>query len=203
MNYQVVILSEDSVFARMLEIEFTACHLKVLATSALETGDFADILILDLDSSAVPTSEQYRTLIGFSRRPATAAEDARSCSMILRRPFRVSLLRREVLAQTGMGVPTVEMGYEPHERSLKLDPEARALHCDRQTVVLSPQEFRILQCLLEHRGRAVSRAKLSELIGTAAGNKTDVYICYLRRKTDNLPGGRLIRTVRGEGYMIK
>jgi hypothetical protein len=203
MNYQVVILSEDAVFARMLELEFEACHLKILATSALEAGDFAEILILDLDSVESPPSEQYRTLIGFSRRPATAAEDARSCSMILRRPFRVSLLRREVLAQTGMGVPTSEMGYEPHERSLKLDSKTRTLHCDRQKIAMSPQEFRILQCLLEHRGRAVSRAKLSELIGTAAGNKTDVYICYLRRKTDKLPGGRLIRTVRGEGYMIK
>ncbi len=203
MNYQAVILSNDSVFARMLEIEFASCHLNVLATSELQTEDFAEILILDLDSSAVPPSEQYRTLIGFSRRPATAAEDARSCSMILRRPFRVSLLRQEVLAQIGMCLPSDGMDYESHERSLKLDSETRTLRCGRQSVSLSPQEFRILQCLIEHRGRAVSRAKLSALIGQTTGNKTDVYICYLRRKTDSLPGGRLIRTVRGEGYMLK
>ena len=205
MHYQVVILSQDAVFARMLELEFAGLRLKVKSTDSFEETENADVLILDLDSASAPASGCCRKVIGFSRRPAMSAEDARSCSMILRRPFRMSLLRREVLTQTGEG--TVYMEPEPAAtrsaaREIRIDPESRTLHCGGSLVTLSPQEFRVLQCLMENRGRPVSRARLAERIGQSDGNKADVYICYLRRKTDGLPGGRLIRTVRGQGYCI-
>lgn len=216
MHYQVVILSEDAVFVRMLELEFAHRGMSVLTASALDEPDSADVLILDLDSAYAPPPGRYRKMIGFSRRPAITAKDARSCTMILRRPFRLSLLRREVLAQTGYPAP--QLGYpvpqteaapllprparQPERRRITLNEADRTLRCDGQTVSLSPQEFRLLRLLLEQRGKTVSRAALAEAIGAAAGNKTEVYICYLRRKTDGLPSGRLIRTVRGEGYCV-
>ena len=208
---KIVILSEDAVFARMLKLEFELLHLHTAAVASMEAHDIADVLILDLDSAVAPQPEQYRVMIGFSRRPATSSEDARSCSMILRRPFRMSLLRREVLAQTGMGKPfeTAERPPEPtvafypdQDPELYLEPADRALISGGKKIVFSQQEFRILQCLLENRGKPVSRETLADLIGQNGGNKTEVYICFLRRKTDGLPGGRLIRTVRGAGYMI-
>lgn len=205
MRYQVVILSQDAVFARMLELELTALRLTVKSTDSFEEADSADVLILDLDSASAPVSGCCRKVIGFSRRPAMSAEDARSCSMILRRPFRMSLLRREVLTQTGEGTAYTEPRPMPMKqvvRELRIDSETGTLHCNGSSVSLSPQELRVLQCLMENRGMPVSRALLAERIGQSDGNKTDVYICYLRRKTDGLPGGRLIRTVRGQGYCV-
>ncbi|MBE6634170.1 MAG: winged helix-turn-helix transcriptional regulator [Ruminococcaceae bacterium] len=205
MNYQVMVLSEDTVFARMLELEFSYLHLQAGSASSMDPSDRTDVLILDLDSASAPMAACYRKMIGFSRHSATAAEDAGNCSMILRRPFRMSLLRREVLAETG-GELTWATNEPPQksavERRIVLDEGARAMICDGKRIALSPCEYRIMECLLKKRGAAVTREELSELIGYSETNKTDVYVCYLRRKTDDLPGGRLIRTVRGKGYMI-
>ena len=206
MQYQVVVLSGDTSFARMLELEFSNLQVSVMATVELRDEDGAEVLILDLDSASAPPSDQYRKMIGFSRRPAMTSPDARSCSMILRRPFRMSLFRQEVLAQLERDFRTEGFpwrGCAPEKRRIVLDEEKQRLLCDGQEISLTPKETAVLKCLLEYRGTAVSRARLSEIVGSAEkGNEADVYVCYLRRKTDGLPNGRLIQTVRGKGYQI-
>jgi len=83
-------------------------------------------------------------------------------------------------------------------------------------VTLTNREFALLEYLMLHRGRVVSRAALLEQVwnaGTEAGtNVVDVYVNYLRRKLGDPPGhgeagadkgaAPLIRTVRGLGYSI-
>ena len=69
-------------------------------------------------------------------------------------------------------------------------------------VALTPNELAVVSLLLEHRGFPVSRQAIAERIGTSDTNKTDVYVCYLRRKLTELTPLPLIRTVRGKGYMI-
>lgn len=59
-----------------------------------------------------------------------------------------------------------------------------------------------MQCLLEHRGESVSRDEISTVIGESSANKTEVYICFLRRKLEETFGDRIIKTVRGKGYTI-
>lgn len=203
---RVVILSEDTVFARMLELELLQLQIQAVAMTRLQDNVQADVLILDLDSAAAPPSEQYRRLIGFSRHSAMNAPDACRCSMILRRPFRMSLLRREVLAQLEQNgsFPVVPMRAPvPEKRQILLHKEEQIMVCDGQAVELTPTELAIMERLISRRGEAVSRAALAEAAGCGQnGNEIDVYICYLRRKTDALSGGRLIRTVRGKGYQI-
>ena len=183
-------------------------QISALATSELQNGDRADVVILDLDSASAPPSDQYKRMIGFSSRPAMTSPDARCCSMILRRPFQMSLLRREALVQldrkwTGAAeIPFRRVS--PERRQIKLDQNGSKLICDGREILLTPKEFAVLGCLLEHRGAPVSRGNLAEAIATGGeGNETDVYVCYLRRKTDGLPNGRLIQTVRGKGYQIQ
>ena len=60
----------------------------------------------------------------------------------------------------------------------------------------------MMECLLSAHGQAVTRAMLDEAIGASAANKTDVYICLLRKKLEALTGNPTIRTVRGVGYRI-
>lgn len=204
MHYRVVILSEDPVFARMLELEIAGMRVSVTSASRMEETDSADVLILDLDSVAAPASEHYRKMIGFSRRPAVVSQQARSCSLILRRPFRMSLLRREVLAQLeleGEGERVI-LPASPEKRSIRLLEDEQLLECDGRRIPLTPNEQAVLRLLLRHRGSPVSGKALAAEIGCAEGNEAVVYVCYLRRKTDELPGGRLIRTVRGKGYQI-
>ena len=207
MEYQVVVLSEDTVFGRMLELEFAHRGLTVQVSPTLAEGDRADVLILDLDSALAPPAEKSRKMVGFSRRPAISAKDARSCSMILRRPFRMSLLRREVLLPADATPPPEPEKplpvVFPRRREVILTEKGRRLTCEGKTAVLSKQEFRIMRLLLQKRGQVVTREELLEVIGPGSDNRVEVYICYLRRKTDRFPAGRLIRTVHKKGYRVE
>ena len=208
MEYQVAILSTDSVFARMLEIEFKILNLSVLVADGLNSRDQSQVVLLDLDSAAPPPAGCYRQMIGFTRDSALLTVDShRQCSMILHRPFEVRLLRREVLSCLSQDSAT-PISYLPKAeikgaREVLLDTEKKTFTSDTgQEISLTPVECKLMACLLENRGSTVSKEELAALIGESSANKTEVYICYLRRKTDTQGGMRLIRTVRGKGYRI-
>ena len=213
MEYQVAILSADAVFARMLELEFSMLGLRTLSCGAMADTDSASVVVLDLDSAEPPAS--CETVIGFTRNSALVKIDThRHCSMILHRPFEVRLLRREVMAALGIleghsVTQSVEKKREEEEEKEKekefrlfLDEDRSLLLAEDREIALTPIEMRMMKHLLEHRGETVSKEALTSLIGDSASNKTEVYICYLRRKTDSPNGMRLIRTVRQRGYRI-
>ncbi|MCU7923861.1 MAG: response regulator transcription factor [Candidatus Thiodiazotropha sp. (ex Dulcina madagascariensis)] len=86
---------------------------------------------------------------------------------------------------------------------LELDPAARCLTKGGEEIKLGANEFTILEYLLTHQGRILSRQSLEEsLYGWDEGvesNAVEVYIHHLRKKL----GKDLIRTVRGIGYTIQ
>jgi DNA-binding response OmpR family regulator len=73
-------------------------------------------------------------------------------------------------------------------------------------VELTNKEFALLEYLLLNRGRCVSRVDLLDSIWkmepAQTTNIVDVYVNYLRRKLFDSPPGQLVRTVRGQGYMV-
>jgi DNA-binding response OmpR family regulator len=75
-----------------------------------------------------------------------------------------------------------------------------------EPAALTNKEFALLEYLLLHRGRAVSRATLLERVWNmdpdGATNVVDVYVNYLRRKLKDTGPVPLIRTIRGQGYAI-
>ena len=88
--------------------------------------------------------------------------------------------------------------------SLELNRIEQSVEQDQSAVALSRREFSLLEFLMLHRGRCVSRATLLERVWNASDavntNVVDVYINYLRRKLG--AGGALIETVRGQGYRM-
>lgn len=74
-------------------------------------------------------------------------------------------------------------------------------------IELTPREFEILNYLVEHSGKIVTRKQLMEEVWRApydsSSNVVDVYMKYLRDKLDAGSGRKLIRTVRGMGYVIE
>jgi two-component system response regulator MprA len=74
-------------------------------------------------------------------------------------------------------------------------------------IKLTPREFSLLKFLMRHKGRVLTRKMILERVwGYDAGVQSrvvDVYIGYLRDKIDKGSEKKLIRTVRGFGYMIK
>ena len=90
---------------------------------------------------------------------------------------------------------------------LELDLGTREVRRDGTPIELTPKEFAVLEYLMRHAGRVMSRTLITEYAwgyhfdpGT---NIVDVVINHLRKKIDAGHGRKLITTVRGVGYVIK
>ena len=87
-----------------------------------------------------------------------------------------------------------------------MDRAAREVRVGGERVELSAKEFALLEYLLRHRGRVVSRGELTEHVWDAAfdpsSNVVDVTVYRLRRKIDGDRPDRLLHTVVGSGYVL-
>ena len=76
-----------------------------------------------------------------------------------------------------------------------------------QTIELQPREFSLLEYLMRHSGRVVSKTMILEHIWNyhfdPQTNVVDVLVCRLRNKIDRDFEQKLIHTIRGVGYVIK
>lgn len=89
---------------------------------------------------------------------------------------------------------------------LRLDLNHKSATREGRDLGLTPTEFGLLRYLAEHAGQVVSRTRLlADVWGKNFDpntNLVEVYIAYLRRKVDDPFGDRLIRNIRGFGYVL-
>jgi two-component system copper resistance phosphate regulon response regulator CusR len=90
---------------------------------------------------------------------------------------------------------------------LELDQGTREVRRAGELIELTPKEYAVLEYLMRHNGRVMSRTLITEYAwgyhfdpGT---NIVDVVINHLRKKIDAKHDKKLISTVRGVGYMIR
>jgi two-component system response regulator MprA len=90
---------------------------------------------------------------------------------------------------------------------LSLDPETRDVRRGDRSISLTRTEFSLLELLLTNPRRVLSRAQILEQVWgydfPTTGNALEVYVGYLRRKTEADGESRLIHTVRGVGYVLR
>ena len=89
---------------------------------------------------------------------------------------------------------------------LTADPGALEATLEGQPLTLSPTEFQLLARLMERPGRVLTRDQLLELLKGGADEAfdraIDVQVSRLRQKLGEVWGHRLIKTIRGVGYML-
>jgi DNA-binding response OmpR family regulator len=94
----------------------------------------------------------------------------------------------------------------PQMSQLTLNREEYRVMRGARRIDLTPREFAILEYLMEHVGKPVSRAALLRDVWNMPFDPTtnivDVYMKYLRDKVDLDGEVKLIRTVRGVGYVL-
>ena len=90
---------------------------------------------------------------------------------------------------------------------LELDVGSREVHRAGRPIELTPKEYAVLEYLMRHPGRVMSRTLITEYAwdyhfdpGT---NIVDVVINRLRKKVDSGAEKKLLHTVRGVGYVIR
>lgn len=90
---------------------------------------------------------------------------------------------------------------------LSLDPVTREVSRGTRAISLTRTEFSLLEMLMANPRRVLTRGRILEEVWgydfPTSGNALEVYIGYLRRKTEADGEPRLIHTVRGVGYVLR
>ena len=129
------------------------------------------------------------------------------------KPFDFGELLARLRAVMRRGLPEPEPGPPADEISdaavndLELDAATYVAIRAGRPVQLTAREFAVLECLARRPDRVVPRSELlTEVWGAdfdGSANVVDVYVGYLRRKLERSFESRLIRTVRGVGFMLE
>jgi two-component system, OmpR family, response regulator MprA len=90
---------------------------------------------------------------------------------------------------------------------LTLDPATREVTRDGRVIRLTRTEFSLLELFLRHPRQVLDRARILEEVWgydfPTTANSLEVYVGYLRRKTEAEGEPRLLHTVRGVGYSLR
>ncbi len=90
---------------------------------------------------------------------------------------------------------------------LTLNSLTRQAHRGERELQLTKTEFDLLELLMQQPGAVVSRETIYETIWgynfETSSKSLDVYIGYLRRKTEEEGESRMVYTIRGVGYTVK
>jgi two-component system response regulator MprA len=90
---------------------------------------------------------------------------------------------------------------------LELDPGTREVRRGGEPIELTRTEFSLLELFIRNPRQVLTRSIIFERVWGYdfgyASNSLDVYIGYLRRKTEAGGRPRLIHTVRGVGYALR
>ena len=129
----------------------------------------------------------------------------RGCDDYLTKPFAFAELLarvRALLRRKGR-----EPAGELRVADLVLDPVTHAVSRGGKKVDLTAKEYALLEYLMRHADRVVTRTMISEHVWDyhfdPMTNVIDVYVNHLRGKIDVDSSQKLIHTIRGVGYILR
>jgi two-component system response regulator MprA len=196
------------------DVELAADGAQALANLA---GLGADVVVLDVLMPVVDGVTVCRRLrTSGDRTPILmlTARDAVSDRVVglnagaddyLTKPFALEELLARVRALLRRSSPD-------HDGSLRvgdlmLNPRTRQVTRDDRAVELTRTEFALLELLMRNAGMVLTRDTIRERVwgfdDDYGSNTLDVYVGYLRRKTEAGGEARMIHTVRGVGFVLR
>ncbi|HKN96943.1 MAG TPA: response regulator transcription factor [Pseudonocardiaceae bacterium] len=130
----------------------------------------------------------------------------------LPKPFALEELLarlRALLRRAAAESDSLASGAPPAMRfaDLELDPGTRDVRRGERSISLTRTEFALLELFMAHPKQVLTRSRILEDVWgydfPTSGNALEVYVGYLRRKTEAGGESRLIHTVRGVGYVLR
>jgi two-component system response regulator MprA len=126
----------------------------------------------------------------------------------LPKPFALEELLARLRALLRRSQPALSTGHDVYRfADLTLDSAAREVTRGERPLRLTRTEFNLLELLMRHPKQVLSRGQILEEVWgydfPTTANSLEVYVGYLRRKTEAEGEPRLIHTVRGIGYALR
>jgi DNA-binding response OmpR family regulator len=222
---RVLVVEDEKKVARALREGLEAEHYDVRVASSGEEGFFLvnnemfDCVVLDLmlphrdglEILATVRKRGLQTPVLILTAKDTINDRVRGLDSgaddYLVKPFAIPelLARIRALLRRGRTDQVLKLQHEDLEMDLVTRKVARA----GQAIELTVKEFEILEYLLRHVGRVVSREMLTRDVwhvaarATPLDNVIDVSIARLRRKIDDFFPVKLLQTVRGVGFVLR
>lgn len=178
----------------------------------------ADAIVLDVAMPRLDGLEVCRRLrsagdaVPVLLLTARAAVDERVAGLdagaddYLVKPFALEELLARIRALLRRSAPLVEDEVLRYA-DLSLDPGTRDVFRGSRRIELTRTEFLLLELLLRNPRQVLARELIFDRVWGydfgANSNSLEVYIGYLRRKTEAEGEPRLIHTVRGVGYVLR
>jgi DNA-binding response OmpR family regulator len=221
-SHNVLIVDDDVALGKFLSRELKLKSFRVQVYSdggeacrELVRGTY-DLVILDLN---LPTMDGIAVLkqmrISHPRIPIlilTARNRTQDLVLVLEHGADDCLVKPFSLLELGARINNLLRRHSTitadsaHVADLILNRDERRVSRGGRLIDLTPREFSILECLLANIGKPVSRATLMREVWNIpfdpSTNIVDVYMKYLRDKINDVGEARLIRTVRGIGYVL-
>jgi len=117
------------------------------------------------------------------------------------------LARLRALLRRASPDPATESEETLRFADLTLNPSTREVTRGTRSISLTRTEFALMEMLMANPRRVLSRSRILEEVWgydfPTSGNALEVYVGYLRRKTEADGEPRLIHTVRGVGYVLR
>jgi two-component system, OmpR family, response regulator MprA len=112
-----------------------------------------------------------------------------------------ALLRRSAMTDTAGADDALTFA------DLRMDNAAREVSRGGRSIELTRTEYTLLELLMNHPRQVLTREQILRNVWgfdfEPASNSLDVYVMYLRRKTEAGGRPRLVHTVRGVGYVLR
>lgn len=123
----------------------------------------------------------------------------------LTKPFALEELLARIRALLRRSYPETDSSLRVGE--LELNPRTREVTRGGRGLELTRTEFALLELLMRNAGAVLTRDVIRERVwgfdDSYGSNTLDVYVGYLRRKTEEGGGARMIHTVRGVGFVLR
>ena len=216
---RILIVEDEPEMAQLLTQALTEngfdCRTAVNGAQGLAMSSDADLLLVDIMMPVMNGLMMVETLRGQGHQTPviflTAKDDTKDVVKGLEaggddylvKPFKLDELIARIRSalRRAKQVSSVLVG-----EGIRLDCVARTAFRDDVQLFLSSTEFSLLELFLRHPDETISKRFILKEVWSDNGYRDDniveLYVNYLRKKTEAFGAQRIIHTVRGKGYVF-